>query len=103
MENKKLLNGSLDKNVAMGLSWIPFIGWIFALIVFIVDFKTLDVEEKRTLVSVFVCTLVGGILGITFIVPVVVAIFSIIACIKAFMGQTFNVPGAYHLAAAIIK
>ena len=103
MENKKMLNGALDKNVATGLAWIPFIGWIFALIVFIVDFKTLDVEEKRTFVSVFACALIGGILGFTVIVPIVVAVFSIIALINAFQGKTFNVPGAYHIAAAIIK
>ena len=100
---KKLLNGSMDKKIVMGLSWIPCIGWIFALVVFILDLKTLDVEEKREFVSIFVCTAVAMLLGFTVIVPIAVAVFEIIALINAFQGKTFQVPGAYHLAAAIIK
>ena len=100
---KKLLNGSMDKKIVMGLSWIPCIGWMFGLVAFILDLKTLDVEEKREFVSIFVCAAVSIVLGITIIVPVVVSVFMIIAAINAFMGKTFKVPGAYHLAAAIIK
>ena len=100
---KKLLNGNMDKNVAMGLSWIPFIGWMFALVVFILDLKTLDVEEKREFVSIFVCTAVAMLLGFTVIVPIAVTVIEVIALINAFQGKTFRVPGAYHLAAAIIK
>ena len=100
---KKLLNGNMDKNVAMGLSWIPFIGWMFGLVVFILDLKTLDVEEKREFVSIFVCTAVAMLLGFTVIVPIAVTVIEVIALINAFQGKTFQVPGAYHLAAAIIK
>jgi len=103
MENKKLLGGNLDKNIVMGLSWIPGIGTIFAIIAFIIDFKTLDLDEKREFVSIFVCAAVSMVLGITMIVPFVVFVFQIIALVNAFMGKTFKVPGAYHLAAAIIK
>lgn len=99
---KKLFGGNINKNIVMGLSWIPFL-WLLGLIAFIVDFKTLDVEEKREFVSIFVCAAVSIVLGITIIVPVVVSVFMIIAAINAFMGKTFKVPGAYHLAAAIIK
>jgi uncharacterized membrane protein len=100
MEKKKLLNGSLDKNIVMGLSWlVP----LFALIAFIIDFKTLDVEEKRQFVSIFACLVISWVLVITIVGPFVVLVFEIIAMIKAFMGQDFKVPGAYHIAAAIIK
>ena len=99
---KKLFGGNINKKIVMGLSWIPFL-WLLGLIAFIVDFKTLDVEEKREFVSIFVCAAVSIVLGITIIVPVVVSVFMIIAAINAFMGKTFKVPGAYHLAAAIIK
>ena len=97
---KKLLAGNLNKNIVMGLSWLV---WLFGLIAFIIDFKTLDVEEKREFVSIFVCAVVASVLSITVIVPLVVVVFAIIAAINAFMGKSFKVPGAYHIAAAIIK
>lgn len=100
---KKLLGGNLDKNIVMGLSWIV---WVFGLVAFIIDFKTLDVEEKREFVSIFACVVAGTVLACTVIgvvVSVVIAVFMIIACVNAFMGKSFKVPGAYHLAAAIIK
>lgn len=100
MENKKLLGGKLNKNIVMGLSWLC---WIFALIAFLIDFKTLDVEEKREFVSILICAVVGMVLGISVIVPLVVLVFVIIAAVNAFMGKSFKVPGAYHLAAVIIK
>lgn len=100
MEAKKLLGGKVNKNIVMGLSWlIP----IFGVIAFIIDFKNLDVEEKREFVSIFVCAVVVAVLAISVIVPIVVFVFMVIAAINAFMGKTFKVPGAYHLAAAIIK
>lgn len=103
---KKLLGGNMDKKLVMGLSWlIPvfFLGPIFGLVAFIMDFKVLDVEEKREFVSIFVCAVVAMVLGFTFIVPIAVAVFAIIAAVNAFQGKSFKVPGAYHLAAAIIK
>ena len=100
METKKLLNGSLDKNVVMGLSWLI---WIFGLVSLILDFKVLDLEEKRELVSVLVAWAVGMLLGVTVIVPIVVFVFAVIAAVNAFQGKSFKVPGAYHIAAAIIK
>ena len=103
METKKLLGGKLDKNIVMGLSWLV---WIFGLVAFIIDFKELDVEEKREFVSIFVCVAVATILACTVIgavVSVVIGVFMIIALVNAFMGKSFKVPGAYHLAAAIIK
>ena len=104
METKKLLAGNLNKNITMGLAWlIP----IFAIVAFIIDFKTLDVEEKRAYVSIFACCVIAGVLACTIIgivVSLVVSVFMIIAAIKAFMGDySFKVPGAYHIAAAIIK
>ena len=99
---KKLFGGNINKNIVMGLSWIPFL-WLLGLIAFIVDFKTLDVEEKREFVSIFVCVAVSIVLAITIIVPFVVGILMVIAAIMAFMGKTFKVPVAYQIASAIIK
>ena len=100
---KKYFGGNMEKNVAFGLSWIPFIGWIFALILFIMDKDTLDLEEKRELVSVFVCTVVGIISSVIVIGPFLIAVLSLVNAIMTFIGKGFKVPGAYHLAAAIIK
>ncbi|MBQ8850427.1 MAG: hypothetical protein IJ011_08870 [Clostridia bacterium] len=97
---KKLLGGNVSKNIVMGFSWLF---WIFGLIAFIIDFKTLDVEEKREFVSLLICAAVGIVFGISVIVPIVVFVFAVIAAVNAFMGKTFKVPGAYHLAAVIIK
>ncbi len=100
MEKKKLLAGKLDKNIVMGLSWLIY---VFGLVTFIIDFKTLDVEEKREFVSLFVCWAASCIFAVTFIVPAYVGVCSIIACIMSFMGKSFKVPGAYQIAKAIIK
>ena len=104
METKKLLGGKLDKNITMGISWlIP----IFAIVACIIDFKDLDVEEKRAFVSIFACCAIAFVCACTIIGSVVslaVSVFMIIAAIKAFMGDySFKVPGAYQIAAAIIK
>lgn len=100
---KKLLGGNLNKNIVMGLSWlIP----LFGLIAFIIDFKNLDVDEKREFVSLFACCLIAGICAVTIIgvvVSIAVWVCVIIAAINAFMGKTFKVPGAYQIASAIIK
>ena len=97
---KKLLKGALDKKIVVGLGWlIP----VVALVSLIIDFKELDVEEKRTFVSVLVACVIAGVLGITIIVPAAVFVCAVIAAINAFMGKTFKVPGAYQIAAAIIK
>lgn len=97
---KKYFGGKLDKNVAFGLSWLPAIGWILAIVEFILDKDTLDVEEKRELVSVFVVTVAACILGV--LAPLWFVLF-VVKAIMSFMGKEFKVPGAYHLAAAIIK
>lgn len=100
---KKLLKGNLDKKIVMGLGWlIP----IVAIVSFIIDFKELDLEEKRTFVSIFASCVIAGVLACTIIgvvVTLAVAVCMIIAAINAFMGKTFKVPGAYQIAAAIIK
>ena len=93
---KKYFGGKLDKNVAFGLSWLPFIGWIIAIIQFILDKDVLDLEEKRELVSVFVVAVVA------FFLPIL-EILNLVKAIMFFVGKEFKVPGAYHLAAAIIK
>ena len=97
---KKYFAGNLDKKVAFGLSWLlP----IIALIELILDKDVLDLEEKREIVSVLVCAVACAVLSFTIVLPLVIAVFAIIAAIKNFMGKTFRVPGAYHIAAAIIK
>ena len=100
---KKMLNGNLDKNIVMGLSWLlP----IFGLVAFIVDFKTLDLEEKREFVSIFVCCVIATVLACTILlsfVSAVIGVCMIVSAILAFMSKGFKIPVAYHIAAAIIK
>ena len=100
---KKYFGGKLDKNVAFGLSWLPYVGAIIAIIQFILDKDVLDVEEKRDLVSVFVVAVVDIVLSVTVIVPALLFVLWVIKCIMTFMGKEFKIPGAYHIAAAIIK
>ena len=101
---KKYLNGNLARNITFGLCW--FFGWLPAVIVWFVDKDVLDLEDKRELASMiiaailsYVCaaTIIGGILSLA------IGVCCIIACIQAFMGKTFQIPGVYHIAAAIIK
>ena len=94
--DKKYLNGKLEKNIAFGLSWLL---WPFALVMLILDKETLTREEKVTIVSVFVCSVACYIP----IVGLVSAIFMIIAMIKAFMGQDYQVPLASKLAEKFVK
>ncbi|MBE6761987.1 MAG: hypothetical protein E7551_06830 [Ruminococcaceae bacterium] len=98
---KKYLNGNLSRNITFGLCWL--LSWIPALIVWLVDKDNLDLEDKRELASIIICAIAGTVLSITFIVPLYVGVCGIIACVMAFMGKSFQIPGVYHIAAAIIK
>lgn len=95
MATKKLYRNQIDKNKAMGLSWIPFVGWILALCIFLVDYKTLTVEEKRELVCVFICAVLQFI-------PIVILVVQIISMVNSFDGKFFKIPGIYFIAQAII-
>ena len=97
---KKYLAGKLDKNVAFGLSWL--IG-IFGIVEFIVDKDVLDIEEKRDLVSMFVMWAATVVLSVTLIGGLICGVVVIIKMIMSFIGKEFKIPGAYHIAAAIIK
>ena len=90
MENK-YLKGNLDKNIAFGLSWLV---WPFAVVLFILDKNTLTRDEKKTLLTIFVCAVFNCIP----VVCVVSMIFVIIAAIKAFMKQDYEVPVASKIA-----
>lgn len=104
---KKYLKGNLDRNLAFGLSWalqtLFYWGWIAAIVLFIVDKETLDLEDRRELVSMIICAAAAVILSLTLLVPLYIWICQIIAAIKAFMGESFQIPGVYQIAAAIIK
>lgn len=98
---KKYLKGNLSRNITFGLCWL--FSWIPAVIVWIVDKDELDLEDKRELASIIICAIAGTVLSLTFIVPLYVGICGLIAAIMAFMGKSFQIPGVYHIAAAIIK
>lgn len=98
---KKYLNGNLSRNITFGLCWL--LGWIPALIVWLVDKDNLDLEDKRELASIIICAIAGTVLSLTVIVPLYVGVCGIIACVMAFMSKSFQIPGVYHIAAAIIK
>ena len=105
--DKKYFKGNLARNITFGLSWllqaVLGCGWIAAIVLLIVDKEVLDTEDKRELVSIIVCQVAAVVLSITCVVPLYVGVCAIIACIKAFMGKTFQIPGVYHIAKAIIK
>lgn len=98
---KKYLNGSLSRNITFGLCWL--LSWIPAVIVWLVDKDNLDLEDKRELASIIICAIAGAVLSLTFIVPLYVGVCGLIAAIMAFMGKSFQIPGVYHIAKAIIK
>ncbi len=104
---QKYLGGNLDRNIAFGLCWllsaITGLGFILALVIFIVDSKNLTVDDKRELVSLFITMGAFLLLGVTILVPMLCWVCFVIATIMAFTGKTFKIPGAYHLAAAFIK
>ena len=105
--DKKYLKGNLARNMAFGLSWLLQIllgwGWIAAIVMLIIDKDVLDVEDKRELVSIIIGMAASILLGLTIIVPLYVGVCQIIACVQAFMGKSFQIPGVYHIAKAIIK
>ena len=104
---KKYLSGNLTRNIAFGLTWLLYaltsFGWIAAIVLLLIDKDVLDIEDKRELVSVIIVAALACVLAITFIVPFAAWVCSIIACIQAFMGKSFQIPGVYHIAKAIIK
>ena len=92
---------SIRRNVLFGILWI--FGWIPALILLIVEKDVFDREDKRELISIIICSGAAAVLSFTFVVPLYAVVCSIIACVYAFQGKSFKVPGAYHIAAAILK
>ena len=95
MENN-YLNVNLKKNITFGLSWLfP----VFAIILFVLANETLTREEKRTFVTIFVCTAACAIP----ILGIVSAVFMIIAAVKAFMNQEYEVPFAPKIADKFLK
>ena len=99
--DKKFLKGNLARNITFGLCWL--LGWLPAVIVWIVDKDELDLEDKRELASMIICAVASIVLSLTFIVPMYIGVCQIIACVMAFMGKSFQIPGVYHIAKAIIK
>ena len=99
--DKKYLKGKLDKNIAFGLCWL--LGWIAALVLWLVDKDELDYDDKLELASIIIASVAGAVLSFTCVVPIYVGVCAIIACVKAFMGGSFQIPGVYQIAKAIIK
>ncbi len=101
---KKYLNGSLSRNITFGLSWL--LGWLPAVIVWLVDKDKLDLEDKRELASMIIAAVISYVCAATIIggiISLAIAVCCIIAAIQAFMGKSFKIPGVYHIATAIIK
>ena len=95
-----------NRKTMFSLIWLGEIlgwGWIVALVLFLTGKADLDLEDKREVVSCFVCAIVNALLGWTIVLPLYVFVCEIIACVKAFKGDTFQIPGAYQIAKAIIK
>lgn len=104
---KKYLNGNLTRNIAFGLCWLPFISWVGALIILIVDKDVLDLEDKRELVSIIVSTAIALVATCTIVlsfVGIVILIAMAVNGILSLIGKgSFKMPGAYQIACAIIK
>ena len=111
--DKKYFKGNLARNITFGLSWllqaVLGCGWIAAIVLLIVDKEVLELEDKRELVSIIVSAAITVVLHVLFILIITeIANFAlfvcvVIACVKAFMGKSFQIPGVYHIAKAIIK
>ena len=103
---KKFLGGNVGKNIFFTLCWaltsFVGVGFILAIISLVMD-KEQDVEEKRENVSVIVATAVAMLGSITLLLPLYIFVCGIIAAVKAYKGETFQIPGVYHIAKAIIK
>ena len=104
METKIL---GMDKKTAAGVTWliqtVLGLGWILSIIALVTAKDELNLEEKRDYVSVVVVAALCMVLGWTFIIPVVGFVFSLIACIKAFKGEQWQIPGVYQLASLFVK
>ena len=98
---KKYLNGNLTRDLAFGLSWIPTLGWILALVMLILDKDALAYEDKEEIIEVFTATILGGVLSFTFVAPAYVVVCSIIKCIMTLTGKSFAIPGVHQLAKII--
>jgi uncharacterized Tic20 family protein len=103
---KKFLGGRIDKKLFFTLCWAltSFIGvgFILAIVSLVMD-KEQSVEEKRENVAVIVATAVMCVGSFTVLIPLYVFVCGIIAAVKAYKGETFQIPGVYHIAKLIIK
>ena len=104
---KKFLGGRVEKNVFFALCYalncLGGLGWIIAVVSWIMDKDLVDVEDKREFVSMIIAWAIGTLFILTGLVPLAVIVLCLIAAFKAYKGQTFHIPGAYHLAKLIIK
>ena len=113
MNETKLLGGTMSKNKAMGFTWLSSLlgpaGWALALAILLTDKDHLDLEDQRSLISIFVCSMaqtVAVMLSFLFIPLLVIPytlVCSIIACVFAFKGKNFKIPGIYQLVSVFVK
>lgn len=117
---KKFLN--MKKNVLLGLSWIFF---PFAIVALAVEHKSMDKEDKTEFIQVLVFEVFVGVvitfleilaiifarvqfLSVIFTILSVVAsvlflICLIMALVKSFKGNHFEVPVVYGIAKKFVK
>ena len=95
----------LSKNAMFGLCWLC--GWVPALVLFLTEKDTLELEEKQNLVAVFVAQALMIVINIIPVVgqilSIAIAVLMIVCGIMTILGKGFEIPGVSHIAKAIIK
>ena len=100
---KKYLKGKLNRNVAFGLAWISYVIPGLVGLLALLDSDVIDLEDKKEMAAIFICSVASTVLGCTCVVPAYLFVCVVISCIMAFMGKSFKIPGVQQLVDLIIK
>jgi uncharacterized membrane protein len=91
---------NLSPNVASALCYVPFVGWIAAIVLFIVEKSSVvKWNAVQALLLMAVLWALGFVLGITVILVVLVPvvwvaglIIQLVVAVKTYQGETVRLP-----------
>jgi uncharacterized membrane protein len=100
MAAKNTTTTNLSPNVASALCYVPFVGWIAAIVLFIVEKSSVvKWNAVQALLLMAVLWALGFVLGITVILVVLVPvvwvaglIIQLVVAVKTYQGETVRLP-----------
>lgn len=102
---------NLSPNVASALCYVPFIGWIAAIVLFLVERnQTVKWNAVQSVLLALALWLLSFALGITIILALLVPllmvaglVLNLILAVKSYQGSTIRLPILANLTDSVVK